>query len=150
MVAPRARPPAISARRVALRARHLRPARRRVEIDAHLQLGDLGQIDIGEEIALQLRTVKIMQSEALEDSEAAYGQKAQASMVVVRLLQDLTKMRTDLHSAERFMMLENAVIECMRDQPQEVKDAFFAQYEAIAAKFDIGLKLVPEEPVDNS
>lgn len=117
----------------------------RSEIDAHLNLGSLEQIDIGQEIAAQLRTVKLMQASALTDDEAAYGQKAQAAMVVVRLLQDLTKMRTDLHNAERFMQIENAIIEALKDQPVEVKDTFFTVYEKIVAQYDIGLKLVSQD-----
>lgn len=118
----------------------------RNEIDALLNIGSLEHIDIGEEIALQLRTIKLMQSEALGDSEASYTHKAQTSSVVVRLLNDLTRMRTDLHNAERFMMVENALIEALKDQPVEVKDTFFTIYEKIVAKFDIGLKLTSEEP----
>lgn len=105
----------------------------RAQIDSRLNITDLANIDIGLEIVVQLQTLKILQSEALEDDEAPHGQKAQAAMTVSRLLQDLTKCRRELYDAERSKTVENMVIQAMKDTPQEVKDSFFADLERYLA-----------------
>ena len=105
----------------------------RAQIDAHLGLGSLGDLDIGTEIVLQLRTLKILQHEALSDTEAPHGQKAQASMTVSRMLSELAKSRNLLYSAERIKQIEAMTIEAMKDAPQEAKDEFFYRLERYLA-----------------
>lgn len=119
----------------------------RAQIDERLNLGTLAEIDLGAELTLQLRTVKSLQSEAMGDTETPFGQKAQTAMAVQRLLQDLTKMRTDLHNAERAKRIEGMVISAftkcsaaevaasaeVKAVLDEVKAIFFEQYEAMLA-----------------
>lgn len=122
--------------------------RLRAEIDQRLDLGSLKSIDLGEELALQLKTAKLLLQDALADEDTAFGQKAQTAMVLQRLLQDLVKMRTELYNAEALKALEQMLIDAFREVGSqiartdttsqemftEVKDAFFASYERLLAK----------------
>lgn len=103
--------------------------RMRADIDSLLDLETLDQLDIGKEIVVQLRTLKVLQQEALEDVEAPHGQKAQAAMTVSRLLQELSKSRKELYDAERSMKIEGMVIEAMKSAPDDVKNEFFTNLE---------------------
>lgn len=114
----------------------------RAEIDGLLDLGTLKDIDLAEELTLQLKTVKMLQSEAANDGDTPYGQKAQTAMAVQRLLQDLVKLRTEVHNAEFAKQIESLVImaftKCEANEDpalapvlQQVKDLFFAGYESL-------------------
>lgn len=119
----------------------------RAQIDERLNLGTLAEIDLSAELTLQLRTVKSLQSAAMDDAETPFGQKAQTAMAVQRLLQDLTKMRTDVHNAERAKLIESMVIKAFMNCSaaevsadsgakallDEIKGLFFEQYEALLA-----------------
>jgi hypothetical protein len=105
----------------------------RAQIDAQLGIGNLADLDIGQEIVLQLRTLKILQHEALRDDEAPHGQKAQASTTVSRMLTELAKSRHMLYSAERIKQIELMTIDAMKDAPDEAKEAFFERLERYLA-----------------
>lgn len=116
----------------------------RAEIDQMLDLGTLKDIDLAEELTLQLKTVKMLQAEAANDDDAPFGQKAQTAMAVQRLLQDLVKLRTEVHNAEFAKKIEGMVImaftKCAATEDpaqaevlKQVKDLFFENYEAMLA-----------------
>lgn len=118
----------------------------RAQIDAALALGNLADLDIGSEIVLQLRTLKILQHEALSDTEAPHGQKAQASMTVSRMLTELAKSRHLLYSAERIKNIETMTIEAMKDAPEEQKQAFFERLERYLATLPTMASIMADTP----
>ena len=101
----------------------------RGEIDVRLKLQDLGEIDVGLEIVLQLRTLKELQNDALGSTDTPVNQKAQATNTVSSLLKDLVKSRAKLWDAERSKAIEAMTIEAMRTAPQEAKEQFFENLE---------------------
>jgi hypothetical protein len=116
----------------------------RAQVDGLLDLGSIKDIDLGEELTLQLRTVKLLQQEAADDSETPFGQKAQTAMAVQRMLQDLVKLRTEVYNAEFAKQIEGMVIRAfvnceaaadpaLADVMSQVKAAFFEEYEALLA-----------------
>jgi hypothetical protein len=105
----------------------------RSQIDTMLGLGSLADLDIGQEIVLQYRTLKILQHEALKDDEAPHGQKAQASMTVSRMLSELAKSRQLLYGAERIKQIELMTIEAIKECPDDAKEAFFERLERYLA-----------------
>lgn len=116
----------------------------RAGIDQRLNLGKVQDIDLGEELTIQLRTVKLLQTEAHEEDGTPYNQKAQTAMVVQSLLKDLVKMRTAVHNSEFAKELEGMIIrsftkcEAASDPAlipllKQVKDLFFEQYEQLVA-----------------
>lgn len=121
----------------------------RSQIDSLLDLGTLKDIDLAEELTLQLKTVKLLQAEANEDNETPFGQKAQTAMAVQRLLQDLVKLRNEVHNAEFAKQIESMVImaftKCAAAEDpaqaevlQQCKDLFFEAYEALLGTLDQG------------
>lgn len=103
----------------------------RNQIDAILEIKHLGSLDIGQEIMVQLRTLKALQHKALIDAEAPHNQKAQAANTVSRMLQDLVRSRAKLYSAERAKEIEDMTIEAMKDAPPEAKEQFFGRLERL-------------------
>lgn len=105
----------------------------RMQIDARLGIGHLGALDVGAELMIQLRTLKLLQHKALTDTDAPLNQKAQATNTVSALLRDLVKTRSKLYDAERSKQIEDMTIEALKDAPQDVKDQFFSRLERLLA-----------------
>lgn len=105
----------------------------RNQIDDYLQIGHIGALDIGQEIMVQLRTLKILQNEAINDDETPMNQKAQTANAVSALIKELVKSRSKLYDAERSKQIEDMTIEAMKDAPEEAKQQFFSNLERLLA-----------------
>ena len=105
----------------------------RSQIDALLEIGHLGDLNVGHEIMVQLRTLKMLQHEALTDAEVPVNQRAQAANTVSAMLRDLVKSRAKLFDAERVKAIEDFTIEAMKDAPEESKALFFERLERMLA-----------------
>lgn len=99
--------------------------RMRALIDQKLDVQTLESLDVGAEISLQLRTLKVLQAEALADSGAQHQHKASAASTVSRMLQELTKSRLLLAKAEEQRKIDTLVIQAMEDAPPEAKKRFY-------------------------
>lgn len=102
----------------------------RDEIDARLPATKLTDINLAEELVLQFQKVKAMQAKVLDSNTSAQQKSAVANSCASTLAQ-LVKMQTDLYNAERMKMIEQAVIQVMRDQPEHIQLAFFDKYERL-------------------
>jgi len=116
----------------------------RMQIDERLGIGHLGSLDVGAELMIQLRTLKMLQHQALTDKEAPLNQKAQATNTVSALLRDLVKSRAKLYDAERSKAIEDMTIDALKDCPQDVKDQFFARLEKMLATLPTLASLMDE------
>ena len=105
----------------------------RSQIDTLLDIGHLGDLNVGQEIMVQLRTLKMLQHEALTDSDVPVNQRAQAANTVSAMLRDLVKTRAKLFDAERAKAIEDFTIEAMKDAPEEAKALFFERLERLLA-----------------
>ena len=105
----------------------------RAAIDARLGISNLSQMNIEQEILVQLATAKDLQTTTLNDRDVPANQKAQTINAVAAILKELVKMQNDLYNAERIKELESAMIQALKDAPDEVKDRFFERYERMIA-----------------
>jgi site-specific recombinase XerC len=103
----------------------------RDQIDELLPATNLAEINLAEELVLQFQKVKSMQTRVLTDGKISAQQKAAVANSCASALAQLVKMQTELHNAERLKMIEQALIQVMRDQPEAVQMAFFDKYERI-------------------
>lgn len=116
----------------------------RAQIDEYLQIGHIGTLDIGQEIMIQLRQLKALQNEAINDDETPVNQKAQAANSVTALIKELVKSRAKLYDAERSKQIEDMTIEAMKDAPEEAKVQFFERLEKLLATMPTMTSLMEE------
>lgn len=88
----------------------------------------LSEIRLDDELAEVYASAKDLLDDILTDSDVPANQRAQVLNSVSSLLQQIAKTRTDLHNAERLRKLEQILLQVMREQPLEVKEAFFESY----------------------
>ena len=90
----------------------------------------LQDIDLAEELVLQFMRVKDLQIATLSDTSTPANQKAQVANAVSGVLTQLTKLQTELHTAERVKLLENQLILALKEFP-ELSDRFLGEYERV-------------------
>lgn len=103
----------------------------RDEIDARLPATALADLNLAEELVLQFQKVKHLQTKVLQETKTSAQQKAAVANSCASALAQLVKMQTELHNAERLKMIEQALIQVMRDQPEHIQQAFFEKYERV-------------------
>ena len=101
------------------------------EIKRSLPPHSLQDIDLTEELVLQFVRVKELQTESLSNEKVPANQKAQVANAVASTLGQLTKLQTELHTAERFKAIENLMIRYMKKLPIDVVEAFIEEYERL-------------------
>jgi hypothetical protein len=94
---------------------------------------DLGAIAVSDELAVLFHSAKALLDSVLVDPNVPANQRAQVLNSVLSILERITKTRTDLYNSERIREIEQTLLRVMRDQPQELKEAFMSQYEASLA-----------------
>ena len=103
----------------------------RDEIDRRLPEEKLSQMDLTQELLSQYRLVQRLQTDVLEDDEVPANQRAQVAGQVASTLQQLVKMQTEFHNAERFRAIENLLIKSIKLMPLDVAESFIAEYERL-------------------
>ena len=101
------------------------------EIKRSLPPHSLQDLDLTEELVLQFMRVKELQTSVLSNDKIPANQKAQVANAVASILGQLTKLQTDLHTAERFKAIENLMIRYMKRLPVDVVEAFIDEYERL-------------------
>lgn len=87
----------------------------------------LADLDLESELMLQFSTAKRLLAAAELDDGVPLNQKAQASNSITSVLATISKIRTELHSAERLKTLESTLIATLKEFP-ELNAAFLAAY----------------------
>ena len=101
------------------------------EVKQTLPPHSLQDINLTEELVLQYMRVKELQTAVLADQGIPANQKAQVANSVSSTLAQLTKLQTELHTAERFKAIENLMIRYMKRLPVDVVEAFIDEYERL-------------------
>lgn len=101
----------------------------RADIDARLPATKLSQMNLEEELVIQFLTVKELQNDVLNSNEEA-NKKAQVANTVAATMQQLVKMQTELHTAERLKEIESRLIRCLNKVPEQYLREFFEWYES--------------------
>jgi len=94
---------------------------------------DLQAIEVSNELASLFATAKTLLNQVVSDPEVPVNQRAQVLNSVTAVLERITKTRTDLYNSERIRRVEQALLRVMRDQPEEVRQRFLAEYERTLA-----------------
>lgn len=89
----------------------------------------LGEINLEHELIAQFITVKELQQAVMTDKEVPANQRAQVANSVAATLQQLIKMQSEFHTAERFKAIEAMMIKAIRKLPVEVAEQFLSEYE---------------------
>lgn len=98
-------------------------------IEAKLPPAELGSMNLERELVMQYRRILALQEDVLTDDEVPANQRAQVSNAVAATLQQLVKMQSEFHTAERFKAIESRLIKALEKVPAEYLEDFFAWYE---------------------
>ena len=91
----------------------------------------LSSMNLEHELVSQYRKVQELQQAVLNDDGIAANQRSQVAGQVASTLQQLIKMQTEFHTAERFKAIENLMIHYMKKLPVDVAEAFINEYERL-------------------
>jgi len=97
-------------------------------IKSALPAHKLQDIDLAQELVLQFMRVKELQSDTLSSSRSKGSDKTSAANAVATMLAHLTRLQTELHTAERFKLMEVHLIKALKDFP-ELSESFLKEYE---------------------
>lgn len=103
--------------------------RLRGEIDKRLPAVALNDMNLEEELVRQYLRVQSLQEDVLSDEGVPANQRAQVASAVASTLQQLVKMQSEFHTAERFKKIENLMVKHMKQLPLETAQAFLDAYE---------------------
>lgn len=98
-------------------------------IEAKLPPAELGSMNLERELVMQYRRILALQEDVLMDDDVPANQRAQVSNAVAATLQQLVKMQSEFHTAERFKMIESRLIKALENVPAHYLEDFFAWYE---------------------
>ena len=108
--------------------------RLRGEIDRLLPSGDVGSMNLEDELVQQYLKTKDLMDETLLDEGCPANQKAQVCNSVVTILGQLVKLQEDLKREQIVKLMEATLVEAIKTLPEEVKLEFFAEYERMAVR----------------
>ena len=103
-------------------------------IDELLPEQTVRDLNLEDELLQQYNKTKQLMDDCIGDPEVAPNQKAQVANSVVSTLGALVKLQEDLRIAQTMKLMDATFIEVIKTAPQEIKDAFFEEYESKARK----------------
>lgn len=103
--------------------------RLRGEIDKRLPAVKLNDMNLEEELVRQYLKVITLQDDVMADDDVLANQKAQVAGQVASTLQQLVKMQSEFHTAERLKAIESRLIRALDKVPAEHLEEFFKWYE---------------------
>lgn len=103
----------------------------RAQIDARLPATALADLDLEEELVIQFQQTKGLLNRVIADENVPANQKAQVTNSCSSILGQITRMQTELYSAERVKALEAALIKSLLTLPEPAQIQFFAEYERL-------------------
>lgn len=106
----------------------------RSEIDRLLPEDGLASVNLEQELVDQYRKTKQLMDDVLDDENTPANQKAQVANSVVGTLSQLSKLQEDLRKFETVKVMEAVLTESIKRLPEDVKAAFFEEYERMAKK----------------
>ena len=101
----------------------------RDEINAVLPPTELSKMNMEEEVVLQYRAIRELQTDIIGEETIPANQKAQVANAVASSLNKLAEMQNSLYSSERFKTIENIMIRMLSKLPEDVAAEFLSEYE---------------------
>ena len=103
-------------------------------IDRKLPDNSLDELNLEKELVSQYMLVKRLQDAVITDDTIAPNQRAQVANAVAATLQQLAKLQDDLRRQETFKLMESVLVDTLKEVSEEVRTAFYAEYEAQARR----------------
>jgi hypothetical protein len=100
----------------------------RAQIDERLGLS-LQNVNMERELVAQLRVIKKVQTEVLEEGETPANQVAQVANSVAATLTSLAKLQIDIYDSERLKKIERILIEQLKLLPTAAQNEFLTAYQ---------------------
>lgn len=110
----------------------------RDEIDEKLPALALKDFNLEEELLLQYRKAKALQTLVMDDNGTPTNQKAQVANSISKLLADITRMRNEIYNGEQARLLEAAVAKSLSLMTKEAQAKFFEVYQRNAEELARG------------
>lgn len=105
------------------------------EIVKYLPPTELSKMNLEKELLMQFHIVQNLQTNVLADESIPPNQKAQVANTVAATLNKIVDMQQSVYEAERFKLIENALIRYLNSRGEEVAAKFIEEYERIVARY---------------
>ena len=103
----------------------------RDEITQCLPALTLSEVNLEEELLLQFQTLRVLQTEVLNDETIPLNQRAQVANAVGNTLDRLIGAQSEVYDQERFKSIENVLIRHLRKLPEAFAEDFLKDYERV-------------------
>lgn len=98
-------------------------------VEQKLPARDLRDINMERELVFQLMTLQDLQARVLAEEETPANQMAQVANTLSSALSNLSAVQSKIYSSERIKRIEQILLDCLRDLPDEAVAAFMDRYE---------------------
>jgi hypothetical protein len=99
-----------------------------------IQANTLKDLDLDKELLDQYQSAKQLLKDVQYEEGVPLNQKAQITNTITSILQAIIKMQQDLYNIEKIKLIENVLIETLKEH-ETLRDAFIEKYEqALKAK----------------
>ena len=105
------------------------------EIVKYLPPTELSKMNLEKELLMQFHIVQNLQTNVLADESIPPNQKAQVANTVAATLNKIVDMQQSVYEAERFKLIENALIRYLNSRGEEVAAKFIEEYERIVTRY---------------
>ena len=89
----------------------------------------LKDLDLDKELLEQYQSAKKLLTDVQYEEGVPLNQKAQITNTITSILQAIIKMQQDLYNIEKIKLIENVLIETLKEH-ETLRDAFLEKYEA--------------------
>ena len=105
------------------------------EIVKYLPPTELSKMNLEKELLMQFHIVQNLQTNVLADESIPPNQKAQVANTVAATLNKIVDMQQSVYEAERFKLIENALIRYLNSRGEDVAAKFIEEYERIVTRY---------------
>lgn len=107
----------------------------RAQIEQRMDNPRLREIDLEREFLVQLSAARRLQRD-LVSTQANPNQIAATMNAITTVLRDITKLRVQLHTAEKLRKIEQLLVRQLQKLPADLAEDFLAEYEAVYAAIE--------------
>jgi hypothetical protein len=88
----------------------------------------LSELNLEDELLTQYKTARSLLELVKSDNQTPLNQKAQVMNTITTLLSNILRMQENLHNVERMKIIENVLIDTLKEHPK-LRDKFLPAYE---------------------
>lgn len=105
----------------------------RQQVEAALPAKSIKDLNMAQELVLQMQALQSLQNRTLQDPDLPPNQVAQTCNALSNSLKMLADMQVSVYSSERMKAQEAILIKLLDKLPEEMQQAFLADYERLLA-----------------